>query len=349
MSIDRTAASLLATLLLLTACGGGDESSTSDPATDGSSSGAAAGSGETATITFDAAALPTSPLDPGLVTVVNADAAGALEPVVDPCEVLDASTVDEIVGAHDDLERDFGFTATNDGSTCTYVFEDAFVIAVAVNSADVLTEDYVRRLNGFVSPDEVVVRPAPTDPEVEQYLDDAGGIETMYAARFERGPWAAVAVNAAGTGLMIGDDEREAGWTELAVAAVEGAEASGVTPEVADEPAGVPADLCAVYEPTDLEAAFGVPFVEDAGNGPMCTWSGGDLYVTVTADLATHTPESMLLQGEPTDGVWIQGGTDNAVWFGDGFNVAVAVRHYELDTDPFRAELIANLRSRLGG
>ena len=76
--------------------------------------------------------------------------------------------------------------------------------------------------------------------------------------------------NVAGTGLLIGGEELEQGWEAIAGAAIDGA--AGLTAgDVAADTSSL-ADPCGVFEPADIEAAYGITDVTEIDSGDLCIW-----------------------------------------------------------------------------
>ncbi len=352
--------------LLVAACGGGggdssDAGGAADPA--GSASASAAGA------TFDQTLLPTTPVDPGILTVVedttgSGNGAWALESVVDECSTIDATTVTSIVTNADTLGVSYDFAAETFGRASCLFKSETHGIEIFVNRADAIDDDLMEELNGFGG--EVSTRPGGAGEAATLYFEDSFDLVTFYAARAERNGWAVVVINHGGTGVLGGGDEEDDAWGDLALAALDGVADS-------DPPAGetetaiqADPDPCAVYDPSELGAALETELTEtfhDDDRSPDCTWKNGDDTVEVRLSLGPAS-EGLGWFGatEATgDGVYRLDFGNGSVVFRDGllFQVVVAVRTdayglepYEFggvndrDTQPLVDALVANIIER---
>ncbi|MCB0996852.1 MAG: hypothetical protein KDB21_17280 [Acidimicrobiales bacterium] len=351
---------ILALGVVAAACGDDDDTTTSDAGTseavdgpadtdgagDGGSDGGDSGGAtiDTASLVFDAASLPTDAIPAALIDFsgVGSEAPSMYPPaVVDTCAAIDAATFDEIVAEYDSFGDSDSFSAAPLGSACRFS-AITHRIDVIIGSPDDLGDDFIDSILPIAAGD-VSTRPSSLDPDAEIITEDSFGIETPFAWRVSNGELTVVVRNTGGTGLLIGDDDAEEGFTATALAALEGAAglpAGGAPAEATDDSA---ADPCAVYEPAELEAAFGVPFTETPNSGDdftYCDWTNDEIDLDVRLELFGPDANPLLIGAseELGDNRWTGGFLGSRFHLGDDYRFSVEIITYSdaygLEGDP---------------
>jgi hypothetical protein len=361
--------------MFLAACGssdgsagsaGADDSADTDGGGNDDASTGPAGALEGAT--FDPSLLPTTPIDVRWLAGSPNERSGPPDPVadlesaIDDCSAIDAATVTEIVSGSDTLGLEYDFTAVPGRASCTFD-SPPHAIRLFVNRADDLDEDLIAALNWLGG--DVSSRPGGTGDGATLYFEDSFDVVTFFAARAERDGWAAVVTNSGGTGMLESDDEYD-GWGDLAMAAL--ANVAGTDPP-SGEPGsdtGIGPDPCALYEPGELGAAFGVSLDEDLFDDdetPGCRWITNDEAVVISISVGdpSEGPEWFRAAEATAEGVYRAEFGNGAVVAGDDrlYQVIVVVRRdayglesYEFggvddrDTQPIVDELVANIIER---
>ncbi len=291
--LARSFALVAALLLLGAACGGDDDTGDAtageqlpgagelpgDTADAGGSDGSGeSGAADAQPLALDAAALPTSAIDPGVVTFAErSPEAPPVEAVVDTCAALPAATVNEIADAaaqEFSLGETHDFTAEPLGASCRYASQTHRLTVVIGPSSEVTNDP-----EGLFTPPaagDITVSPWSTDASVSIFSEDSFGLDTAYAAHADAGDYGVFVANGGGTGIDYSSEGEL--FAELAAAAAAG---SATAPEPSAEALAGPAtpatDTCSLWSGEDLTAGLGVPVGPPDGDPEFpneCRWNG---------------------------------------------------------------------------